>query len=45
MGQSITIYPEIDVVVAYKTKAAYRRDSEQVSLDLLRKAVEIYEYK
>ncbi len=45
MGQSITIYPEIDVVVAYKTKAAYERDNEQVSLVLLKKAVEIYEYK
>jgi CubicO group peptidase (beta-lactamase class C family) len=43
MGQSITIYPEIDVVVAYKTKAAYRRvNSGQIRIDLLKKAVEIY---
>ena len=46
MGQSITIYPEIDTVVALKTKAAYRRrNSGQVRSNLLKKAVEIYEYK
>lgn len=45
-GQSITVYPEIDVVVAYKTKAAYRRgNSIKVRLDVLRKAAEIYDYK
>ncbi|MCB0632863.1 MAG: serine hydrolase [Saprospiraceae bacterium] len=43
-GQSITVYPEIDVVVAYKTKSAYRRaNSRQVRLDVLKKAVEMYE--
>ena len=43
-GQSITIYPEIDVVVAYKTKAAYRRgNSSKVRLAVLKKAVEFYE--
>ena len=36
---------ENDVAVAYKTKAAYERDSDQASLVLLKKAVEIYEYK
>ncbi len=46
MGQSITIYPEIDVVVAFKTKEAYkRRNSGKVRTDVLKKAVEIYEYK
>ena len=46
MGQSITIYPEIGVVVAFKTKEAYgRRNSGKVRSDLLKKAVEIYEYK
>lgn len=43
-GQSITVYPEIDVVVAYKTKAAYRRgNSTQVRLAVLKKAVEFFE--
>ena len=43
MGQAIAVYPEIDVVVAYKTKAAYRRvNSRQTRLNLLRKAVMAY---
>lgn len=43
-GQSITVYPEIDVVVAYKTKSAYRRaNSRDVRLQVLIKAVEMYE--
>jgi len=44
MGQSITIYPEIDVVGAYKTKEAYGRSSPlRARLKLLKKAVEIYQ--
>jgi len=44
-GQSITVYPEIDVVVTYKTKEIYKREnSGQVRLDVLKKAVEIYNY-
>lgn len=43
MGQAIAVYPEIDVVVAYKTKAAYRRsNSSQTRLDLLVKAAALY---
>lgn len=43
MGQSITIYPEMDVVVAYKTKSAYRRsNTQQVRLDILKKVAELY---
>lgn len=43
-GQSITVYPAIDVVVAYKTKSTYgRANSGQVRLDVLKKAVEMYE--
>ncbi|MGD1893830.1 MAG: serine hydrolase domain-containing protein [Cyclobacteriaceae bacterium] len=43
MGQSITVYPAINTVVAYKTKAAYRRrNSREVRLDLLKKAAELY---
>ncbi|MEJ2585477.1 MAG: serine hydrolase [Robiginitalea sp.] len=44
MGQAIAVYPEINVVVAYKTKAAYRRsNSSQTRLNLLVKAVELYQ--
>jgi CubicO group peptidase (beta-lactamase class C family) len=44
MGQAIAIFPEINVVVAYKTKAAYKRsNSIKVMVDLLIKSVEIYE--
>ncbi|GAA4268895.1 serine hydrolase domain-containing protein [Hyunsoonleella aestuarii] len=43
MGQAIAIYPEVNVVVAYKTKAAYNRiNSGQVRLNLLKKAIELY---
>lgn len=46
MGQNITIFPEMDVVVAFKTKAAYRRrNSGQVRIDILKKAAEIYDYE
>lgn len=44
MGQAIAVYPAIDLVVAYKTKAAYRRrNSRDIRLKLLTKAVEGYE--
>lgn len=43
MGQTIAVYPEINVVVAYKTKAAYKRvNTMQVRLDLLKKVVDLY---
>lgn len=46
MGQAIAVYPEINVVVAYKTKAAYNRvNSGQVRLNLLKKAAELYNPK
>ncbi len=46
MGQAIAIYPEIDVVVAHKTKAAYRRrNSRQVRQNLMMKPVEAYNMK
>jgi len=44
MGQSISVFPEIDVVVAFKTKSAYRRyNSGNVRRNLLKKAVTLYE--
>lgn len=44
MGQSISVFPEIDLVVAFKTKSAYRRyNSGYVRRNLLLKAVELYE--
>ncbi len=42
MGQSITVYPEINVVVAYKTKEAYKRSTDHVAMYLLTKAAELY---
>lgn len=43
MGQNITVYPAIDVVLAFKTKAAYkRRNSAKVRLDILQKVPELY---
>ncbi|WKK82766.2 serine hydrolase domain-containing protein [Marivirga arenosa] len=43
LGQNITVYPEIDVVLAFKTKSEYqRRNSIQTQMKLIRKAVEIY---
>lgn len=46
IGQNITIYPEIDVVLAYKTKSAYRRrNSIQTQMMVMKKAVEIYKPK
>ena len=44
LGQGITVYPEIDVVLAFKTKSNYRRgNSIQTQMNVLRKAIEIYE--
>ena len=46
MGQNITIYPEIDVVLAFKTKSDYRRsNSIQTQMKVIQKAVEIYNPK
>lgn len=43
MGQNITVYPEIDVVLAFKTKSDYRRrNSIQTQVILMKKAVEMY---
>lgn len=43
LGQNITIYPEIDVVLAFKTKSVYSRgNSIQTQMNLIKKAVEIY---
>jgi len=43
-GQTITIYPEIDVVVAYKTKGIYgRSNSMSTRIKILKKAIENYE--
>jgi len=43
LGQNITVYPEIDVVLAYKTKSDYRRrNSIQTQMKVMKKAVEIY---
>lgn len=43
LGQNITIYPEIDVVLAFKTKSDYRRrNSIQTQMNIMKKAVEIY---
>ena len=44
MGQNITVYPEIDVVLAYKTKSDYgRRNSIKTQMKVMKKAVEMYE--
>lgn len=43
LGQNITIYPEIDVVLAFKTKSAYRRrNSIQTQMNIIKKTIEIY---
>lgn len=43
LGQNITVYPEIDVVLAFKTKSDYRRrNSIQTQMKVMQKAVEIY---
>lgn len=44
MGQNITVYPEIDVVLAFKTKSDYRRrNSIQTQMKVMKKAVEMYD--
>lgn len=43
MGQAITIYPEINTVVAYKTKAAYKRSNKgRIKYDILIRAANLY---
>ena len=43
MGQNITIYPAMNVVLAFKTKAAYRRrNSSQVRINLVKKVAELF---
>lgn len=44
LGQNISVFPEIETVVVFKTKAAYRRrNSTQQRLNLVIKAIEMYE--
>ena len=43
MGQSISIFPNIDTVVAFKTKAVYQRITpDNIQLEVLKKAIELY---
>lgn len=43
IGQNITVYPEIDVVLAFKTKSDYRRrNSIQTQMEVIKRAVGIY---
>jgi CubicO group peptidase (beta-lactamase class C family) len=43
LGQNITVYPEIDAVLAFKTKSDYRRrNSIQTQMDVIKKAAKIY---
>ena len=43
MGQNITIFPAINTVLVFKTKAAYRRrNSSKVRLDILKKVTTFY---
>lgn len=43
MGQNITVFPAMDVVVAFKTKAAYRRrNTGEVRIDLIKKVPTYY---
>ena len=43
MGQSIAVFPRINTVIVYKTKAIYgRSNTRQQRVDLLKKAVELY---
>lgn len=43
LGQNITVYPEIDVVLAFKTKSDYRRiNSIQTQMNIIKKTIEIY---
>lgn len=44
MGQNITVYPAIETVLAFKTKAIYgRRNSSNVRLKVAQKAAEIFD--
>jgi len=44
MGQNITVYPAIETVLAFKTKAAYRRaNPSQVRINVAKKAAEIFD--
>ena len=44
LGQSITVFPKIDVVIAFKTKSTYGRfNSLQTQVDVLKRAVQMYE--
>jgi len=43
LGQNITIYPEIETVLVFKTKSDYkRRNSIQTQMNVMKKAVAIY---
>ena len=45
MGQSITVFPEIETVVAFKTNAIYARsNSSKVTFKLLRMSADSYNY-
>ncbi len=44
MGQSISVFPEIDVVIAYKTNSVYRKsNSSRIGQLLLMNAIKLYE--
>ncbi|MEO2052106.1 MAG: serine hydrolase [Allomuricauda sp.] len=44
MGQNITVYPAIETVLAFKTKAAYqRRNSSDVRIKIAQKAAAIFD--
>lgn len=46
MGQNITIFPVMEMVLAFKTKAAYRRRNDsQVRINLVKKVTELYNGK
>lgn len=46
MGQLIVVYPEINIVLAYKTKSAYRRVNRgKVNIALLKGAADLYNPK
>ncbi|SFW24524.1 CubicO group peptidase, beta-lactamase class C family [Sinomicrobium oceani] len=44
MGQNITVYPAIETVLAFKTKAAYgRRNTSEVRLRIVQKVAKLYD--
>lgn len=46
MGQNITVFPAMNTVLAFKTKAAYRRrNTGQVRINLVKKIAEVYNGK